>query len=321
VTPWPNRRVAGALALAAAAVAPAIANDYQTYIINLAFIFGLLALGLNVLLGYAGQLAFSNIALFGIGAYATALLRVDVGLPFAAALPLSVVVAIVVGLLAALPAFRLRGLYLALATLAFAEFAHWTFSHWDAVTRGMAGIVVPRPSFAAMGLSAAAGTYYCSLAALVAAVLVLARILRSQVGRRFVAIRENEIAARSVGVNVARTKALAFGISAGLAGLAGSLFAMLLGLVTPESFATYHMIFQFAMVVVGGLGSVAGALLGVGMLVWTVEALRVFRELQEIIYGAALLLAVLLLPNGIAGLLRTRVGGWSEPLRRPDRIT
>ncbi len=298
-----------------AAALPAFANQYTIFVGNLAFIYIILTLGLNLLLGYTGLLAFVNAALFGIGAYATAIARTKFGIPYGFALPLGGLAALAVGVVVALPALRLTGLYLALASISFAQFAVWVFAHWDPVTGGPTGI---RMAAVAYGFSGSWETvhYYVSLAICIASVVVTSNILRSRVGRSFVAIRESEVAAEGLAIDLTRTKTTAYGLSALYAGIAGGLFAPILTLVVPESYDLFQVIVQFAMVVVGGLGSIAGAIFGAVGLIGVQEALRATKELQEIAFGGMILLTVLFLPSGLAGLLRKYLPEWREPLRR-----
>lgn len=296
------------------ALLPAVANSYTLFIGNMTAIYVLLAVGLNILLGYTGLLAFVNGALFGMGAYATAILRTDVGLPYVLALPGGAVIAMAIGVLIALPALRLTGLYLALSTVAFAQFSWWAFLHWDFLTNGPSGVQFAPVDYA--GLDRDLAHYYVSLAVAVVAVVLVRNVLRTRLGRALVAVRESEVAAETLAIDLTRYKTLAFAISALLAGFAGGLFAPLLGIVVPESFDLFQVIIQFAMVILGGVGSLFGSVVGAVALVWMQELLRSFRDLQEIAFGAMILLTVLFFPGGIAGFMRRWVRGWREPMER-----
>ncbi len=300
------------------ALLPLVANRYTLFIGDAMLVQIILAIGLNLLVGYAGLLAFMNGALFGVGAYAEAVLHDGSHWPYWLALPASGLVAMVIGVAIALPALRLSGLYLALATVAFAQFALWAFTHWDRVTGGPSGLKVTPTDFYPLPVSAENGQFYLSLVAAAAIFWLTRNLLRSRIGRAFVAIRESETAAEAMAIDVTSTKTLAYALAALYAGIAGGLFAPLLGLVVPESFDLFQVVFQFAMVVVGGMGSLAGSVLGAGLMVWLQEGLRAFKDLQEIAFGGLILLTVLFLPGGVAGLLRVRFG-WREPLHRPAR--
>jgi len=298
-------------------VLPALANPYILYVANIALIYVILAVGLNLLLGYAGQFAFANAALFGIGAYATGLLQVRVGLPFWIAFPAAVAITTLIGLVVALPALRLSGLYLALVTLAFAQFTQWLMLNWERVTFGAGGFKVPPLTFGS--LAPALGLYYLSL--VLAGLLVAGawNAVRSGIGRALVAVRDSEVAAEALAIDLARYKTIAFSISALYAGVAGGLYSAILSFVAPEGFDLFQMVVQFSMVVVGGLGSVWGSVLGAGLLVGLQEALRAFKGGQEIAFGLVLMACIVFLPDGIISLVKRRARGWEEPLRAPDR--
>lgn len=301
------------------ATLPFHANPYLLFVGNLAMLYIVLTVGLNLLIGYTGMLAFQNAALFGVGAYGCAILRVTLGLPYWFSLPAGGLIAMIVGILVALPALRLTGLYLALATVAFAQFALWVFLHWYAVTGGPAGIQMPAVDFGALTSTAEYGLYYLTMAIMVAVVALTWNLVRSRIGRAFVAIRESEVAAEALAIDLTRYKTIAYAISAFYAGIAGGLFAAMLGIVVPESYDLFQVIAQFAMVVVGGIGSVWGAVIGAVGLVWIQEVLREFKEFQEIAFGGMILLTVLFLRGGAMSLIKRHIKGWDEPLRRIPR--
>jgi len=310
-----SRRNVLAILLMFALVVPAFANAYHLFVANLIVIYVLLAIGLNILVGYAGQLAFANAAMFGIGAYGTALLQVHLSWPFYLAFPAGAMVAMAVGLMISLPALRLSGLYLALSTLAFAQFAQWVFLHWDTMTFGAGGFKSPPISFAPLPLSKPVGLYYLSLITAVCVTLFAQNVVASRIGRAFVAVRDSEIAAQSLGVDLLKYKALAFGISGFTAGLAGGLYSQLLNFVSPEGFDLFQMVIQKSMIVVGGLGSIAGSALGAAAIVIILELLREAKGAQEVLFGAVLIFFVTFLRGGIVGMLRQHLRGWDEPLR------
>jgi branched-chain amino acid transport system permease protein len=314
-----NRRNVLLALLALAAAIPAFANPYHVFVANLVLIYVLLAVGLNILVGYAGQLAFANAAMFGIGAYGTGLLQVHFGWPFWLAFPSGALIATAVGLAISLPALRLSGLYLALSTLAFAQFTQWVFLHWEPVTFGAGGFRTPMVSFAPLPIERPLGLYYLSLIIVVGLFLFAQSLVRSRIGRAFVAVRDGEVAAESLGIGLLRYKALAFGMSGFYAGIAGGLFSAMLNFVAPEGFDLFQMVLQKAMIVVGGLGSVTGALLGAGVIVILLEALREFKGTQEIVFGALLLVFVIFMRGGIVSVLKRNLPGWEEPLRPAPR--
>jgi branched-chain amino acid transport system permease protein len=294
-------------------VVPLIGNPYLFFIGQMMLIYAILALGLNLLIGYAGQLAFANAALFGIGAYVTGLLVVRAGVVFPLAIPCGALGACAVGALIAIPALRLSGVYLALVTLCFAQFTNWVLIHWDAVTYGAGGFRVRGMEFA-FGIPPDVGLFYLIWASTIAAFVLCWNLVHSRIGRAFAAIRDGELAAQSLGINLAWYKGLAFGLSGLLAGLAGGLHAATLSFVAPESFDLVQMVLQFAMVLLGGLGSVVGSVIGAAGLIFLMEITRGARHLQEIVFGAVLLFFVVFQPRGLTALLRKWLPGWRENL-------
>lgn len=291
-------------ALVALVALPFSTNPYAQYVVNLALVNVVIAIGLNVLLGYAGQFAFAHTALMGIGAYATALLGYWFGLSFWIALPLSGLLAMAIGSLGAFPAMRMKSVYLALITMAFAEFVGWGLIHWKDVTLGTDGVPVESPSLFGHMLVGDTDTYYALLVITIALFVVARLITHSRIGRAMTAVRENEIVAQCAGIDVARTKLYAFAFSAFYAGIGGSMFALTLGFIVPESFGVPVLIVQFSMVVIGGLASLYGSIIGAIVLTALPEVLRDFQALQEIVYGVMLVIFIVLMPKGIAGLVK-----------------
>ncbi|MGE0718806.1 MAG: branched-chain amino acid ABC transporter permease [Alphaproteobacteria bacterium] len=310
------RTLLALVGIALLAVIPGFANPYVVFVANQLMLYVMLAVGLNILVGFAGQLAFANAAMFGIGAYGTGLLQVHFGLPYFVAAPAGAAMAMLIGLAMAWPALRLSGLYLALATLAFAQFTLWVFLHWEAVTFGAGGFKVPPPSFAPLPIASNVGIYYLSLIVMSGLVVLAWNVVRSRIGRAFVAIRDGEVAAQALGIDLLRYKAIAFGMSGLYAGIAGALHSALLNYVSPEGFDLFQMVLHKAMVVVGGLGSLAGSVVGAATLTLLLELLREFKSIQEIVFGAMLLAFVIFMPDGIVAAIRKRRAGWEEPLRR-----
>ena len=267
------------------------------------------ALGYNLLMGYAGQFDFGQGAFLGIGAYATAVLQVKAGLPFAVALPMSGFIAVLFGLAIGVIVLRLSGFYLALVTLGFNQAVVLGIALWGPLTGGFQGMTVPRPTIQGIGDNLL--MFY--IVAVVAVLLVQAavNILRSRIGAAFVAIRESDIAAQAMGVNLTRHRVLAYGMSAFYGGIAGGLLAMLLSYITPEGFGLVETLKVLTMITVGGMGSVAGSVIGAVVLTLSTEMLRLPKVSVEITNGVLLMLFIMLMPTGIYGLytkLRGRFG-------------
>jgi branched-chain amino acid transport system permease protein len=303
---------------AAFALLPIGANEYVVFVGNLAMLAIILSVGLNLLIGFAGQFAFASAAIYGIAAYATGLLQVRLAWSYWIAAPAGALLAMAIGTLLAYPALRVSGIYLALVTLAFAQVTHWSMVHWVGLTFGAMGFRAPKPSFGL--LSPEDGIYFLTWLAAVGLVALAWRIARSPLGRALVAMRDSETAAEALGIDLLRYKAIAFALAAAYAGVAGSLYCAVLGFVAPESFTLFEMIRQTAMVIVGGLGSVVGAVIGAVLLVYLTELLRAVKEAQEILLGALLLVSVVFRPEGVVALFRRWVpGGWDETLHYTGR--
>jgi len=295
-----------AAGVAIGAVLPFLTDDYTQYIVNICLVYIVSAVGLNLVLGYAGQLSFAHSAFMGIGAYATGVLMVKVGMAFLPALILGGVIAALVGLVVGLPAVRVRGLYLALVTIALMYAVSWVLLHWTDVTFGANGLNVPTPSVFGFTLATEHDRYLVVFPIAVAMVALAGMIVTSKLGRAFVMVRDIELAAACNGLNVMLVKAQAFAISAFFAGIAGGLFAVCVGFLVPHGFGLVSMITQFAMVLLGGLGSITGAIIGAVFISLLPELLRNAQWAQEIAYGVLMILVIVFMPNGIVGLLRQR---------------
>lgn len=295
-------------------VAPMVGNEYHSFVANLVLLYIILALGLNLLIGFAGQLALSNAAMYGIGAYGTGLLMKHFGLSYWISAPCGVAIAMISGTLLALPALRLSGIYLALATLAFAQFTFWVMTHWTSVTFGAGGFVPPALDFSPLPLSQETGIYYLSWIAAILLYVVAKRTMESPIGRAMVAIRDGEVAAQSLGVDLLKYKSLAFAMSGFYAGVAGALYSGLLGFVGPESFDLLQMVLHKAAVVLGGMGSVVGSVIGGTLLTVLLELTKEMKFSIEIAFGGLLIVFVLFQPNGMVVFAKKWLPGWNERL-------
>jgi branched-chain amino acid transport system permease protein len=292
---------------------PLFTNEYSQYVVNLALVYVLVTVGFNIAIGTLGQLAFCNVALFGIGAYTTGILMYHFQWPFWMALVPSAITGAAAGFLASVPALRgIRALYLAIMTLAFGELMRWVYIHADKVTLGSGGMPIPAPTFFGMSIHSPYAKFYVFLAIVVLVVLGTSNLLRSRVGRAIVAIKNNELAAASLGVPTSRYIVLAFAWSGCIVGTAGSMFAILIGRVVPESFNLVELIQHFAMVMIGGVGSLAGSVIGAITLTWAPELFRRFPGYEELFFGILLVVILLFLPRGLISLATRFVPGLSE---------
>ena len=254
----------------------------------------LLALSLNLVIGYTGQLNLGQSAFFGIGAYVSTILIKSYGWNFWLAAVAAVGAAGLLGLALAAFAVRLRGHYLAIASLGFAVITYQVLVNWENVTQGVRGIYGIMPPF-----SHPAALFYLVAGIAVLVYVLIDNLVRSPVGDTLRAIREDEVSAASLGINRALWKAFAFGVGAAIAGLAGCFYPGLVGTLVPDAFAIVESFTMMAMVIVGGMGTMIGPVVGAIALTFLPELLRGFGELRLMIYGLALTLVVLFMPGGI----------------------
>jgi branched-chain amino acid transport system permease protein len=312
------------LAVLALAV-PFMFGPYRVGQFTLVLAYAVAVLGLNLLVGYSGQISLGHGAFFALGAYVSAILIVKAGVPYLLTVPAAAAVSFAAGLLLGLPALRLRGLYLALVTLAVAVATPQLIKRFDGLTGGTQGLNVDRPSPPGWVPLADDQFLYFLTLALAAALLVLgARFARGSIGRALIAIRDNETAARTMGVDLARYKAATFAVGSMLAGAAGALYVFSIGFVAPESFTLVVSFSFLAAVVVGGLATVAGAIFGALFIEFVpVYSADVNEALAGVIYGGVLILFMYALPDGVMGLLRrleARLAGRVEPGEEPAEV-
>ena len=302
-----RRRTARALLVAAAAgvaVVPMLLPLYGTYLADLLLMYAVLAIGLDLLLGLAGQFAFAHMAFFGIGVYTTGLLGNRFGLSFPLPLLAGAALATIVAFAIALPALRLRQIYLALTTFAFASAAQWVFHSWDAVTEGSNGLRLSPTRLLAWHLVDDRDAYPVLVAVALAMLLLRLSIQSSKLGLSLKATHESEAVALASGIDVRRMKVFAFGISGFFAGVGGGMLPLFNSYVHPDSFGLEGLVGLLTMIVVGGMGSVSGVLLGVVVIGLLPEVMRDLQVLREIVYGLLLVAAVMFMPRGIAGVLK-----------------
>src|SRR6266536_3103008 len=267
----------------------------------------MLAIGLDFILGYAGQLNLGHSAFYGIGAYASTLLIMKLGVPFWMAFLFGIVLSGAAGMALAIFAVRLRGHYLAIASLGFAVIVHQVLLNWISLTQGPLGIyaIKPPPGIALPGLPVISFSNTASMFYLVAGFaflfyLLLDQLVRSPIGETLTAIREDEVSAASLGVNCQAWKVFAFAIGSAIAGAAGCFYASFVGTLVPDAFFITESFTILAMVIVGGMGTLIGPVCGAILLTVLPEPLRGLGDLRLIVYGLALTLVVLFMPGGIA---------------------
>ncbi|MEA5060726.1 MAG: branched-chain amino acid ABC transporter permease [Candidatus Pelethousia sp.] len=281
-----------------------VSNKYFLHVANLSMMFAMLTLSLNILSGCTGLMSVGHIAFYGIGAYTSAIFTAKLGLPILVGVLMAGVISALASLLLGLPTMRLRGMYFSVATLAFGEVLYQVFINWTAVTEGTKGIKgIPSPEFLGISFRSYDTYYYLVLAALVAAIVLTHNLIHSRPGRAMLSIRENDIAAEAMGVNIIQYKIIAFMVSAFFAGVAGALYVHEVHYVSPETFASSESAAVLAMMVVGGIGSIPGSILGGIALTVMPEMLRSFGNVRLVIYGAAVVAIIIFAPRGLGGLL------------------
>jgi len=262
----PAERVRLGLFVLAVLAFPLFASSYWLNLANQVAIATIGAIGLNILVGYTGQISLGHGAFMAVGAYTSALLTLRLGLPWGVSIALACVATAAVGTFFGLPSLRLKGLYLAIATLAAQEIVEWVVTHWTGVTGGVEALVLPAPELFGVRLNTDVRFYWLAVALAGGTALFTANLFRSRTGRAFVAVRDHDIAASVIGVNVFRTKLLAFATSSFFVGLAGALTAYYRNIVTWERFTLETSIIYLAMIIVGGLGTIRGSLFGAALI-------------------------------------------------------
>jgi len=297
-----------ALVLAAACALPFVVSNYRVFQFTLALVYAIALLGLNMLTGYNGQISLGHGAFYAIGAYVAAILMDKFGVPYWLTIPAAGAVCLVAGFLFGLPALRLEGLYLSLATFALGVampqiLKYKGFEHW---TGGVQGIVIVKPDPPEwLSLTQDQWLYFVVLACLVVLFVIGWNLLRGRIGRAMVAIRDQPIAAQVMGVNTALVKSLTFGVSAMYTGIAGALGAIVIQFVAPDTFTIFLSISLVVGIVIGGLASISGAIYGALFIQFIPNvADQISKAAPWAIYGVFLIVFMYVMPSGVAGFIR-----------------
>lgn len=294
---------------------PMFASNYWVGLLTLCVISSIGAIGLNILTGFTGQISIGVGAFLGVGGYTSAIITSTYGLSFWISLPLAGLVTAIIGGIFGLPALRLKGLYLAIATLAAQVVILFVISRWTSVTGGTSGMVLSRPSIGSFTFMSNTSYYYLTVVILLLTVLYATNLLRTRVGRAFLAVRDRDIAAQIMGINLFQYKVLAFALSSFFVGIAGALLAHYTMIVSPELYSTSVSIEYLAMILIGGLGSVLGSIfgavfitllpifLGMGIDVITLyypELSHLLSSFKEFAFGLVIILFLIFEPGGLA---------------------
>ncbi|MGB5987100.1 MAG: branched-chain amino acid ABC transporter permease, partial [Desulfobacterales bacterium] len=297
-----------AAAIVLIAAFPHVFSLYQTNIMTTALIYVVVGLGLNIVVGLAGLLDLGYVAFYAVGAYSYALLNHHFGLNFWLALPLGGLLGTLFGVLLGFPVLRLRGDYLAIVTLGFGEIIRLVLENWNDFSFGPSGIAnIPRPSLFGIDLSLQQAhnyIYYLMVALALFTIFVVRRLQDSRIGRAWVALREDEIACQAMGIDKTRTKLSAFALGATWAGMAGVMFAAKTTFINPASFTIWESVIILCVVVLGGMGSIIGVIIGALVLILLPEYLRAFSEYRMLIFGIVLVSMMVFRPGGIVSGVR-----------------
>ena len=304
-----------AIVIIAVIIPQIVTNKYYMNILIMSGIWSIVALSLNLILGYTGQVNLAHGAFFGIGAYASALMMLKLKMGFWLSLPLASAIAGLFGFLIGLPALRTRGSYFAIGTLCFNIIVTLIVDRWEGLTEGARGLMgipgaasIPLPWGGKIAFDTMASQYYLVLFFLVLTIFVLRRIMQSLVGRSFRAIRGNEELAEAVGIHAMRTKLLSFTVSCFFAGIGGVLYASYIGFLSPE-ITDYHVSFDALIyVMIGGIGTIVGPIIGTLLFVTIPETLQVAAEFRLLLYGLILIVMIIYLPRGIVGWVKDLKG-------------
>lgn len=301
------RTTALALAAAAALGWPLVAPTYLVFLGTLVAVNAIVAIGLNLLSGYTNQLSFGHAGFLAIGAYVAALLTLHVPvLPVPLTLLAAGLATALVGLALGIPCLRLEGLYLAMATLAFGFVVTEAITNLDWLTRGNDGLRVPLARLGPWTLDTDAARYYLAVAVAAAMILAALNVAATRTGRAFLAIRTSEIAAEASGIHAAAYKTIAFVLSAFYTGVAGGLFAFVVGFLSPDAFDVFLSVDFLVMIILGGLGSVLGSVAGAAIVTVLNDSLAGFQAFRPLIFGAIMIVCMLFMPGGLAAMTRRK---------------
>lgn len=297
------------LLLALAVVFPMVAaNDYYIYVMSLAYIMAIAAVGLNLILGYTGQLNLAHAGFMAIGAYTVGILTVDYGVPYWIAFGLAGILSAIIGFFAGLVSLRLKSHFFSIFTLCVGFIIYLIIEKWESLTHGTVGIIdIPAPTgIGPIRFDNTWSQYYLVLFFLVLSLWLMSRIVHSLLGRAFIAIRNSEDLAETLGINLMRTKVLAFVLSTFYAGLGGALYAGFVRFIGPGMALESHTFDMIAFILVGGIGTLFGPLLGAILLTWLTQSLQFLQDYRMIVFGPLLILLVMYFPQGFIGYYRER---------------
>ncbi|MFC1822232.1 branched-chain amino acid ABC transporter permease [Thermodesulfobacteriota bacterium] len=291
---------------------PLLLDTYFIYLVSLACIYIISAVGLNLLMGYCGQMSMGQVVFVSLGAYLSTFGMIKLEINFFLCLPIAGILTTIIGLIVGIPALRMKGIYLAIMTMGLVFINEEAINLAEPITNGADGLFVPTAEIFGFAFDNDNKMYLLILAITIIMVVMAKNLVRSRIGRAFTAIRDSEIAAESMGIKLSKYKVVAFGLSAFYAGIAGCLYAQLLTFIGPENFTLHDAIMYVVMILVGGLGSILGSIMGATFIAFLAEVIRIGKDFlptilyeskgfQTIIYGSCIVVAMMFEPHGLAG--------------------
>jgi len=304
-------------------------KNYVLFLVNMGAIGVIGASGLNILKGYTGVISLSQAAFMGVGAYSVAILSTKMGLPFWINLPAAGAITMIVGVVAGMPSLRLRGFYLAMATLAAQFLLEYVFKNWESLTHGVQGLFITPPQIFGVNMNNDRAFYFFVVPLAFMAVLCTRNLLRTKVGRAFTAIRDRDIAAELIGINVFKYKLISFAISSFYAGVAGGLWCYYMTIINPEAFTLHVSIDYIAMVIVGGMGTIIGPVYGAIFIILLPEFIQrvmevlqpifrltyTFEAFKHIVFGFTIVIFLMFEPKGLSEIfsrMGRRIAKWGR---------
>ncbi len=283
---------------------PFFLGKYSVFLLCLLAIYALVSLGLNLLMGYTGQIAAGHAGFLALGAYFTAIVSESVQwLPCPIILFLAGIFTGIIGFFLGIPILRLKGFYIAMATLAFGVVVSEVILQWSSLTGGDDGFSVPIARIAGFAFDSDFKLFYLIIPVTIIMTILARNLVNGYIGRAFIALRESEVAAQTIGIDLAKYKTIAFGISAFYTGVAGGLFAYLITFLSPDAFTTELSMDFIAMIVIGGMGSILGSIIGAVILTGMQQILAGLLDLQVLIFGLSLIIFMIFMPGGISRML------------------
>ncbi len=299
---------------------PFILSKYTVFLLSLLAVYALVSLGLNLLMGYTGQIAAGHAGFLALGAYFTAIVGAQVEwMPCLVIILMAGIFTGIIGFLLGIPILRLKGFYIAMATLAFGVVVSEIILQWSSLTNGDDGFQVPIARIAGFSFDSDFKLYYLIFFVTVSLIVLAKNLTNSYIGRAFIALRESETAAQTIGIDLAKYKTIAFAISAFYTGVAGGLFAYLITYISPDAFTIELSIDFIAMIVIGGMGPLLGSIIGAVILTGMQQVLAGLLDLQILIFGLSLIIFTIFMPRGISGMLNTLLERLSLAMRSKNK--